>query len=152
MVLIDGVESFDQKKGSLGAFVKITAESPFFVAGGELAGDGEARIGGGVPSWVAIEYMAQTAAALVSRLEHVDDPGASPKPGLLLGTRRLVLDLPRFDEGSTYHVRAEVAYSDASAAAFDCKITDDAGRVVSTAVLNAYRPDDFSSFLSSFMI
>jgi len=149
MVLINGVESFDQEKKSLAAFVKITPESPFFVTSGELVGDGGERNSGGVPSWVAIEYMAQTAAALVCRMEHVENPGAPSKPGLLLGTRRLVLDLPRFDEGSTYHVRAELAYYDAAVAAFDCRIADDSGQVVATAMLNAFRPDDIFSFLSS---
>ena len=149
MVLIDGVESFDQAANSLVAIVKITPESPFFVTSGEFVGVGGERNAGGVPSWVAIEYMAQTAAALVCRLEHVENPDAPSKPGLLLGTRRLALDLPRFEEGSTYHVSALRVYSDALAAAFDCKITDDGGREVATAVLNAYRPDDFSSFLSS---
>jgi len=135
MVLIDDVESFDAEQRSLSAVVRITPASPFFVRGG-----GAAR--GGVPSWAAIEYMAQTSAALTGRLELVVSPDAQPRPGFLLGTRRLVLDLERFEDGESYHVRAVMVYSDGATAAFDCTITDGSGRVVASASLNAFRPPD----------
>ena len=135
MVLIDGVESFDDAGRSLVAVVKITPESPFFVPGG------------GVPSWVAIEYMAQAAAALVGRYDQLTAPGAPPRPGFLLGTRRLSLDLERFEEGATYRIFAGENFSDGDAAAFECRISDSSGKVVSSAILNAFRPWDLSEFL-----
>ncbi len=139
MVLLDGVEGFDEKARSLVAYVKITPKSPFYEEG----------VDGGVPPWVAIEYMAQAAAALSGRFDMIVSPGSPPKPGLLLGTRRLTLELSRFMNGETYHVRAVNEYEDADAAAFNCTISDGSGKVVASATLNAYRPPDFGGFLES---
>jgi hypothetical protein len=38
-------------------------------------------------------------------------------------------------------------FADEDAASFACQIEDDAGTVVATAVLNAYRPPDLEAFL-----
>lgn len=136
MVLIDGVEHFDPETKTLTAKVSITPEQIFHF-GAE----------GGVPNWVAIEYMAQTSAALAGCYDRHVAPDRPVRPGLLLGTRRLDLKLDRFESGRTYHVTASNAFWDADAAAFDCAIRDDAGEVVATATLNAYRPSDFGQFL-----
>ena len=80
MVLIDAVESFDAETRRLVARVTIGENQLFF--------DGK-----GVPNWVAIEYMAQTAAALVGYYDKHVAPGQPARPGLLLGTRKLDLKL-----------------------------------------------------------
>ena len=129
MILIDAVERFDAAERSLTATVTITPKSPFFESGG-------------VPSWVAIEYMAQTVAALTGRFDRLSDPQAKPRPGFLLGTRRLSLDLDRFECGRTYRISAKEEYSDDAAAAFDCGISDENGKAVATAMINAYRGDN----------
>lgn len=138
MVLIGGTERFDAETRSLTAYFKVTPGSPFFDT-----------VADGVPSWAAIEYMAQTAAALSGRFDLEDTSVSSPRPGLLLGTRKLTVDVPCFANGETYHVRAVNEYSDSDAAAFKCAITDSAGKVVASATLNAYRPPDFGEFLRS---
>ena len=135
MVLIDGVESFDDAGHSLVAFVKIRPDSPFFV------------LGIGVPSWVAIEYMAQAAAALVGRYDQLAAPGTPPRPGFLLGTRKLSLDLERFEDGATYRIFVGESFSDGDAAAFECRISDSSGKVVASAILNAFRPQNLAEFL-----
>lgn len=134
MVLIDAVESFDVEARRLTARVTIGENQLFF--------DGQ-----GVPNWVAIEYMAQTAAALVGLYDRQVTPGQPARPGLLLGTRKLDLKLERFEAGKTYHVVAENAFSDSDAASFVCRIEDEAGETVATANLNAYRPPDMEQFL-----
>ena len=134
MVLIDAVESFDAEAKRLTARVTIGENQMFF--------DGQ-----GVPNWVAIEYMAQTAAALVGYYDRHVAPGQPVRPGLLLGTRKLDLKLERFEVGKTYHVVAENAFSDSDAASFVCRIEDDTGETVATANLNAYRPPDMEQFL-----
>ena len=134
MVLIDSVESFDAEARRLVARVKIGENQLFF--------DGH-----GVPNWVAIEYMAQTAAALVGYYDKHVAPGQPVRPGLLLGTRKLDLKLARFETGKTYRIVAENAFSDSDAAAFACRIEDEAGETVATANLNAYRPPDMEQFL-----
>ncbi len=134
MVLIDAVESFDAETKRLVARVTIGEGQLFF--------DGQ-----GVPSWVAIEYMAQTAAALVGYHDKHFAPDEPIRPGLLLGTRRLELKLERFEPGKTYRIIAENAFSDSDAASFACTIVDDSGATVATANLNAYRPPDMEKFM-----
>ncbi|MBR1586958.1 MAG: 3-hydroxylacyl-ACP dehydratase [Kiritimatiellae bacterium] len=138
MVLIDEVESFDAEARRLAARVTIGENQMFF--------DGQ-----GVPSWVAIEYMAQTAAALAGCYDRHVEPGRPPRPGLLLGTRRLDLALERFEAGKTYRIVAENAFSDSDAASFACRIEDEAGETVAAAHLNAYRPPDMEQFLKERM-
>lgn len=142
MVLIDGIEKFDFEERSLTAVVKITPSSQFF-------SPGKAKTDGGVPSWAALEYMAQAAAALSGSIEKTMDPEAQPRPGLLLGTRRLSIGLPFFREGEAYRVCATMAYFDEVSAAFDCKIADGAGSEVASAIITAFRPPDFRMFLES---
>ena len=138
MVLIDAVESFDAETRRLVARVTIGENQLFF--------DGK-----GVPNWVAIEYMAQTAAALVGYYDRHVAPGQPARPGLLLGTRKLDLKLERFEAGRTYRIAAENAFCDSDAASFVCSIEDDTGATVATANLNAYRPPDMEKFLKEQM-
>ncbi len=134
MVLIDAVESFDAATKRLVARVTIGPNQLFCTSDG-------------VPNWVAIEYMAQTAAALVGLYDKVTAPGAPARPGLLLGTRRLDLKLDRFEMGKTYFISAENVFSDDEAASFICSIQDAAGDTVATATLSAYRPPDIEQFI-----
>ena len=134
MVLIDDVESFDAAAKRLVARVTIREGQLFFTTGG-------------VPNWVAIEYMAQAAAALVGYHDKHLAPDLPVRPGLMLGTRKLDLKLARFEAGKTYRVMAEEVFSDADAASFACGIEDEAGVTVATATLNAYRPPDMEQFM-----
>ena len=134
MVLIDAVESFDAATKRLVARVTIGPDQLFCTSDG-------------VPNWVAIEYMAQAAAALVGFYDKVTAPGAPARPGLLLGTRRLDLKLDRFEMGKTYYISAENVFSDDEAASFICSIQDAAGDTVATATLSAYRPPDIEQFI-----
>ena len=139
MLLIDAVEEFDPEAKSLTARVTVAPGQIFFVAGPDGAG--------GVPNWVAIEYMAQTCAALAGCWDRHVAPDRPARPGLLLGTRKLVLGLDRFEAGRTYHVTAVNAFWDADAASFECAVCDESGAEVASAVLNAYRPPDLEGFL-----
>ena len=134
MVLIDEVESFDFENKRLVARVTITEKQLFYTAGG-------------VPNWVAIEYMAQAAAALVGYHDKHLAPDLPVRPGLMLGTRKLDLKLARFEAGKTYRIVAENVFNDADAASFACRIEDEAGETVAAATLNAYRPPDMEQFM-----
>ena len=118
------------------------------VTPGQIALFGNAS---GVPNWVAIEYMAQTCAALAGCWDRHVAPEKPVRPGLLLGARRLELKIDRFEPGGVYHVTAEDVFSDADAASFECLIRDDAGCEVAKATLNAYRPPDMTKFLKEQM-
>lgn len=100
-------------------------------------------------NWVAIEYMAQTAAALAGFFDRMENADRPARPGFLLGTRRLTLNLPAFEVGKRYLATACCEFADAEAASFACKIVNDAGEELAAANLNAYRPADVSAFLAT---
>lgn len=98
-------------------------------------------------NWVAIELMAQAAAALAGAADRAEGRDGPARPGFLLGTRKLTLDLPAFTVGARYTVRAHSVFRDTESASFDCAVLDGA-RTVATATLNAYRPPDVAAFLA----
>lgn len=99
-------------------------------------------------NWAAIEFMAQTAAALVGHADRQADAAAPARVGFLLGTRRLKLAVPRFEVGRRYIVTARHVFGDDTTASFDCAMLD-GETVVASAVLNAYRPPDINAFLET---
>lgn len=100
-------------------------------------------------NWVAIEYMAQTAAALAGAFDRLENADKPARPGFLLGTRRLTLNLPAFERGARYLATASCEFADAEAASFACAIISPTGEEVASANLNAYRPADVSAFLAT---
>ena len=133
MVLIDDIESIDLESSSLVAS---------FTAKEQWRGN-----------WFALEYMAQTAAALAGAFDKAaDDGGAAVRPGLLLGTRRLELGIAEFVPGVRYFVKAVREYADGGSAAFACEIREAAKGSPShgcTATLTAYRPDRMKAMKAS---
>lgn len=136
MLLLAAVEDFDPETKALTARVVVTPEQVALFGAADC-----------VPNWVAIEYMAQASAALAGCYDRHMAPDRAARPGLLLGTRKLELKLPRFEVGRTYRVTAVNAFWDEDAAAFACAVRDEAGNEVASATLNAYRPQDFRGFL-----
>lgn len=75
---------------------------------------------GRVPAWVGIEYMAQCAAAHGGLLAH--QRGESPRPGLFVGSRRLVFRCDGFEPGRLLEVEARHAVGRGARLAFDCAV------------------------------
>ena len=131
MVLLDAVEGYDSGRREVTASVVI---GPAWRE-----------------NWAAIEFMAQAAAALAGVCDR-EEAGREvpPKPGFLLGTRRLELMTDAFEVGRTCYVRAREAFSDGESASFDCEVyernADGAPRTLARATLNAYRPASVASF------
>ena len=136
MLAVDAVEVFDAAGQRVVAHARLDSGSPFFDGTGVLA-------------WAAIEYMAQAAALLVGLRDRTLNPEGNPqpRPGLLLGTRRLELSIDRFAIDADYRISAVCEFEDADAAAFRCEMTDVSGTVVASSTLNAYRPPDMATFL-----
>ena len=80
---------------------------------------------GEVPSWVGIEYMAQCAAAHGGLLARA--LGEAPRPGLLVGSRRLVFRCRAFAPDVPLRVSARLATGRGKTLAFDCAVEDPAG-------------------------
>ncbi len=126
MSLLDEIVSCDMKEGTLSAA---------FSARREWA-----------ENWSAIEYMAQAAAALAGAADRAGGYEGPPKPGFLLGTRKMGLDFDRFEPGKRYIARARSVLIDEEAGSFECEIAD-GERVLARATLNAFRPQDISAFV-----
>lgn len=94
----------------------------------------------GVPSCVALEYMAQTMALAVGAKRR--KMGKPPKVGFVLGTRRLDVRVPCFDSSTRYVTAVKCTYSDDEFAAFDCTIAAPSGKTVAAASITAFQPLD----------
>ena len=127
MILLSDYEE-PTAEDSVTAFVDVTAASPFY----------ESAFGG-VPSCVALEYMAQTMALLVGLARR--RKGLKPQLGFVLGSRKLETLVPCFQEGRRYRVTATCTYEDESFGSFDCEIEDDGGAVVARGTLTAFQPE-----------
>src|SRR3954463_1097218 len=100
----------------------------------------------GIPGWVGIEYMAQTAAAF-GGIEQVQR-GERPSIGLLIGARyyRSMVDLIPF--GTRVTVLVTLAMRDAADfAAYDCTVDSESSRLAE-CTLKAYRPRDLTPYLA----
>jgi predicted hotdog family 3-hydroxylacyl-ACP dehydratase len=112
----------------------IRADAPFY------------EIGRGMPSWVGLEYMAQTASAF-SGYERVSK-GFRPQIGLLLGTRHYHSKRAHFSLGAVLEVHATLLMRDeANLVAFDCKIRQD-DALLAHATVKAILPDDLQAVLA----
>lgn len=99
----------------------------------------------GMPAWVGIEYMAQTASAFSGILQR--QSAESPSIALLLGARRFDSEVAQFGFGTRLKVRADLLMLEASGlAAFECTIRD-AMRCLCRAQIKAYRPQDIEDFM-----
>jgi 3-oxoacyl-[acyl-carrier-protein] synthase-1 len=129
MVLIDGFDPASFSEERLSAFVDVDEDSPFY---------DDAL--GGVPSVFALEYMAQTMAALVGlRRRRQRQP---PRIGFVLGSRSLKIGVDRFRSGTRYRIDAEMVFTDGSFASFDVRITAPDGSEAARGRINAFEPDD----------
>lgn len=90
-------------------------------------------------SHVAIEYMAQAAAVLAGIYDKLENPEGKPRIGFLMGSRKLKLELEKFEVGKAYTVKVTQVFSDENTGSFDATIID-GDKPVASATLNAFRP------------
>ena len=109
MLLIEKVEEVSRYASK--ASVKISIQSPFY------------SIGKGVPAWIGIEYMGQTADLIAGY--QLEQGHVGPHLGFLLGTRKFEAKTAWFHEGIELYITCdEVAVVGSTLATFDCKIQD----------------------------
>jgi predicted hotdog family 3-hydroxylacyl-ACP dehydratase len=102
--------------------------------------------GRGMPSHVALEWMAQSCAAFAG-CEAIDDGGAV-RIGFLLGTRNFCATRAWFAEGERLYIQALLEYRDDEMANFACAVTGSLdGPSLATASLNVYQPLDVSALI-----
>ena len=127
MILLSGYEE-QASEDSVTAFVDVSASAPFYE-----------RALGGVPSCVALEYMAQAMALLVGLRDR--RRGVRPRVGFVLGSRRLETGIPCFRAGERYRISVTCTYEDESFGSFDCVIADREGAEVAKATMTAFQPE-----------
>ncbi|MBC7982860.1 MAG: hypothetical protein H7Y02_03300 [Candidatus Obscuribacterales bacterium] len=99
----------------------------------------------GVPAWVGLEYMAQTACVYSG----VEDASLGLKPGiaLLLGTRRYRAEVPLFRIGTRLRIVAHLRMRDENdLVVFECTIYD-GDTALARADVKAIRPKDLASIV-----
>jgi len=124
MILVDRIVSYDDER--IESEVTITGGSPF------LGPDG-------VPSYVGVEYIAQTIAAFAGLRGR--ERGEPPRAGFLLGTRQLTAKCGWFRPGDRLRVTVTVVFEGDDMGAFDGRIERD-GEAVMEGRLNVYQPRD----------
>jgi len=134
MILIDEIVGCEENR--LWSAVEVRPGAPFFVDGC------------GIAAHIAIEWMAQTCAALVG-LEALD-AGQKVGVGLLLGTRNFKATVPWFAVGERLIITGSLTYRDQQMGVFDCVVARDPGTdVVASAQLTTYQPESVAALLET---
>ena len=103
MLLLDKAKYFADDY--IHTVVNVSKKSPFFLREG-------------VPSYIALEYMAQSIAVWNGML--MRQQNALPKIGFLIGSRNLILKVANFKEDTLLDVYGKINYNDGFMASFDC--------------------------------
>lgn len=102
----------------------------------------------GVPSWVGIEYMAQTI-GLYSGLELLAD-NQPPRVGFLLGTRKYTTSISSFPIGMRILIKATALIKEEGGlSVFDCQICDalETDNILAKARIKGYLPTNVEQFM-----
>jgi predicted hotdog family 3-hydroxylacyl-ACP dehydratase len=100
----------------------------------------------GIPVWVAFEYMAQSIAALSGIDAKVENSGAEPKIGMIMGVRDFKAEIDCLPTGSTVRTEVSEVFRDGPVVSFECGLFFE-GRKVVRATLNAIEVDDHRTLL-----
>jgi predicted hotdog family 3-hydroxylacyl-ACP dehydratase len=130
MILID--DAIDTGDGWVEAGVRIAEDCLFY------------EPGAGIPSWIGIEYMAQTV-ALFSGIQ-AKRANQKVRVGFLLGTRRYEAATGYFELGSYLRIFVQEQWNDGKMAIFDCHIEEECR--VASARLSVFQPPDLAEFLN----
>jgi len=125
MLLINQLLEVNQNGSS--ASVIIDEQTPFFTKDK------------GVPAWIGLEYMGQTAALIAGH--QVQQGVSEPHLGFLMGSRKYEATVSHFTPQSILTVECkEGALVGDSLATFNCSISDsETGNVLATAMLSVFR-------------
>jgi len=133
MILLDELTDFSDDKANCSHI--ITEQSLFF----------DPTLNG-VPSYVGIEYMAQSIAAYANANELAND--RSVEIGFLVSSRKYKCDYSVFKLNMALQIRVTQLYKDESGlSAFDCAIFSNEKEIAS-ARINVFQPENPTKFLA----
>lgn len=102
----------------------------------------------GVPSWLGLEYLAQTIGAFAGLQERVH--GNKPKLGFLVGTRKYECSKDYFLHGQVLSLKVQREMeTEAGLNVFQCVL--EGQDIHASARLNVFQPDDANKFLKESM-
>lgn len=105
---------------------------------------------GSVPSFVALEYMAQSIAAHGGLVDKAAD--RPTRPGLLLGSRNLRIHVANFAPHQRLRADVRHRHGEIGLLAFECALFDehDADTALASGTLNVYLLKSFEALLQEF--
>lgn len=130
MVLIQ--EPYDAGDEWASACVRVSEDSMFY------------QPGYGIPSWIGVEYMAQTI-ALYAGIRSTRR-GKPITVGFLLGTTRYNAECDYFRLGSVLQITVDETWRDNQMAVHDCTIRDQSEAIIASAELKVFKPEDPEAF------
>ncbi|WP_259398638.1 hotdog family protein [Pseudoalteromonas sp. SR45-4] len=132
MILIDTLTHYSAE--SARCQVTITPQSAFYNA--DIAG---------VPSYIGVEYMAQSIAAYAGAL--ANDANESPKIGFLIGTRKYQTHQACFKVNSNLTIKVHKLYQEESGlSVFECQINH-GDTLACEAKINVFQPENPLEFI-----
>jgi predicted hotdog family 3-hydroxylacyl-ACP dehydratase len=103
--------------------------------------------GRGMPSHVALEWMAQTCAAFAG--SEALDNGEAVRIGFLLGTRDFCASQSWFANGARLYIRVQLEYRDDEMANFACEVAEATdGPAIVKANLSVFQPHDAAALIN----
>lgn len=102
---------------------------------------------GGVPSWVGLEYLAQTAAVWLGL--DCQRHNRSVQPAFLVSSRSYEAEQPAFALGETLRISISPDLVDGSLVVFSGHIHDQQGELLVEAMFAAYQPEDPDAYLKA---
>jgi predicted hotdog family 3-hydroxylacyl-ACP dehydratase len=94
---------------------------------------------GSIPTWLALEYMAQCIGVHANLEKHAR--GEGPSIGFFVGTRRTLLHADRFAPDERLRVRADAIRQGGALVVFACRVEREADHaMVAEGVLNVFEP------------
>lgn len=128
MLLLDRVQSYSLEEISITTEIDITKEALFY----------DESLGG-VPAWIAFEYMAQSISALSGIYGRTR--GEKPKVGFIMSVTSFKTDVPVFKIGETVVVKVRQTIRMDMAVTFDGTASVGGAQVI-TATLNTVEVPD----------
>ncbi len=122
MILIDQLRSLDE--GYFTTTVRIAEDCPFF------------EPSCGVPTYVGIEYIAQTVCAVIGL--QARQAGDAVQPGYLLGTRKFETTMPYFVLGSMLTVQVMEEFESTELGKYAGEISDVSGATIVKTSITVY--------------
>lgn len=139
MIFIKDIKSVDVDKGTLTAVIEISETDIIY----------QQEING-IPSYTALEYMAQAIGCFVGYYDLHKFPDKKPGVGFVLGTRKLTINEPVLFKGSMYYVDVKALFCDENIASFECLLYNVKNETIAEAIVNAYRPSDIQTFMKEY--